>query len=266
MEAEIALFLGQAVELENKRNGYTTRTFAVKGLGALQLRVPRDRASRFQTNVVPAGKQLDEDLERDLALLQVAGLSTRTLAQMSQTIFGIKVSHMEVSRAMATLVPSAKAFLDRPLDSHRYKYLYVDGTYFHVRRSTVEMEPTLVVLGVDEQDRRSVLAMVQGDKDAVDAWRMVFVSLKERGLDPTAVQLGIMDGLPGLQTAFREAFRNARTARCWVHKARNVMTRVPRRYQLEFKKSWDTVLSPTLFHRPAATLRREPTGRISRSA
>ena len=241
MDAEIGLFLGQPAERSNKRNGYVTRTFGIKGLGAIQLRVPRDRAGRFDSQVVPAQRHYDEAIERDLALLHLAGLSTRMLAHLTQQIVGVKVSHTEVSRSLKTLVPAAKKFLDRPLSGRRFKYLYVDGTFFHVRRTTVDREPTLVVLGVDESDHRSILAMIQGDKDAVDAWRMVFAQLKERGLDAAAVQLGIMDGLPGLQTAFREAFHNAKTARCWVHKARNVMPRVPRRYQKAFLPSWNAV-------------------------
>jgi putative transposase len=241
MEAEIGLFLGQPAERGNKRNGYVSRTFGIKGLGAIQLRVPRDRAGRFDSRVVPADRHYDEAIERDLALLHLAGLSTRMLAHMSERIVGVKVSHTEVSRSIKTLVPAAKRFLDRPLGERRYKYLYVDGTFFHVRRTTVDREPTLVVLGVDESDRRSILAMIQGDKDAVAAWRMVFATLKERGLDASAVELGIMDGLPGLQTAFAEAFRNAKTARCWVHKSRNVMPLVPRRYQKAFTPSWSAV-------------------------
>jgi putative transposase len=71
---------------------------------------------------------------------------------------------------------------------------------------------------------------------------MVFAHLKERGLDSSAVQLGIMDGLPGLAEAFLEAFPQARIARCSVHKARNVFARVPRRYQAEFKVSWDAMI------------------------
>ena len=35
MDAEIALFLGGPDGRDNKRNGFTTRTFAVKGLGHL---------------------------------------------------------------------------------------------------------------------------------------------------------------------------------------------------------------------------------------
>ncbi len=241
MDAEIELFLGQQAEGVNKRNGYVTRTFGIKGLGAIQLRVARDRAGRFDSHVVPADRHYDEAIERDLALLHLAGLSTRMLAHLSAQIVGVKVSHTEVSRSLKTLVPAAKRFLDRPLSGRRFKYLYVDGTFFHVRRTTVDREPTRVVLGVDESDHRSILAMIQGDKDAVDAWRMVFAQLKERGLDASAVKLGIIDGLPGLQTAFCEAFLNAKTARCWVHKARNVMPRVPRRYQKAFLTSWNAV-------------------------
>jgi putative transposase len=241
MDAEIALFLGRPEEAENKRNGYVTRSFAIKGIGELQLRVPRDRKGRFATNVIPARRQYDAAIEKDMALLNLAGLSTRMLAQVSHQVLGIRVSAQEISESMNTLVPSAKRFLERPLGDRKWIYLYIDGTNFRVRRSTVDREPTLVVLGVDDTGRKSVLAMVQGDKDDKRAWAAVFATLKERGLDASAVQLGIMDGLPGLEDAFREAFLNAKTARCWIHKARNVMPRVPRRYQAAFQADWDAI-------------------------
>src|SRR5208283_2115068 len=123
----------------------------------------------------------------------------------------------------------------------RWVYLYLDGTFFTVRRTTVAKEPTLVVLGVDDGGHKSVLSLVFGDRDSRGAWDMVFSSLKERGLDGTAVRLGIMDGLPGLATAFTEAFPQARAARCWVHKAANTFPRVPSRYQEAFKGDWDLV-------------------------
>lgn len=241
MEAEITLFLGQDAERRNKRNGYTTRKFGIKGIGALELRVPRDREGRFDSNVVPAGRHHDQEIDRDLALLHLAGISTRMVANISSRVLGMQVSHTHVSKSLRTLVPAATQFMERELGNRRFKYLYVDGTFFSVRRSTVDKEPTLVVLGVDDTDRRSILAMIQGDKDAADAWRMVFSRLKERGLDASAVELGIMDGLPGLARAFGEAFPKARVARCWVHKSRNVMPLVPRRYQAAFENDWNAV-------------------------
>lgn len=241
MEAEMELFLGDGSQGGNKRNGYRSRTFVLKGIGTLQVRVPRDRLGRFESKVVPGGRRYDEAIEKDLALLHMAGLSTRMLAHVSRGVLGLSVSPAEVSNALKTIVPAAKAFLERDLSRRRFKYLWVDGTNFKVHRTTVGREPTLVVIGVDKDDCKSVLAMMQGDKDARGAWETVFAMLKERGLDGSAVKLGIMDGLPGLSEAFVEAFPNARAARCWVHKLRNVMTLVPRRYQAEFKRDWDKV-------------------------
>jgi putative transposase len=241
MAAEIALFLGESAEAGNKRNGYLTRDFAFKGIGVVQLRVPRDRAGRFQSAVVPARRRYDEATEKDLALLHLAGLSTRTLSQVSRRVLGVAVSRQEVANALQTVVPAAKAFLERRLDQRRWRYLYIDGTNFRVRRTTVEREPTLVVVGVDDTGRKSVLSMVQGDKDARDAWALVFADLKARGLDPSAVQLGIMDGLAGLGEVFLDAFPRAKVARCWVHKARNVLPLVARRYQAAFKTDWDAI-------------------------
>jgi transposase-like protein len=76
MEAEIQLFLGQEAEVSNKRNGYRERTFGVKGLGTLVVRVPRDRAGKFSSNVVPSMRRYDVATEKDLALLNLAGIST----------------------------------------------------------------------------------------------------------------------------------------------------------------------------------------------
>lgn len=241
MDAEIALFLGGPEGQSNKRNGYTTRTFAVKGIGAVEVRVPRDRKGLFSSNVVPARRHYDEAIEKDMALLNLAGLSTRMLSYLSKGLLGIKVSPQEVSNALHVIVPAARAFMERRLDDRRFRYLYVDGTNFKVRRTTVDKEPTLVVVGVDENDRKSVLAMVGGSKENKGTWAMVFSELKERGLDSGAVELGIMDGLPGLEDAFTDAFPRARVARCWVHKARNVFPRVPHRYQAAFKSDWDKV-------------------------
>ena len=47
-----------------------------------------------------------------------------------------------------------------------------------MRRTTVDVEPTLVVLGVDEHGFKSVLSMVSGDKDARGAWEMVFAEVQ----------------------------------------------------------------------------------------
>ncbi len=241
MEAEIGIFLGQPAEAGNKRNGFITRSYALKGIGTIRVRVPRDRDGKFESRVIPSRRRYDEVLEKEIALLHLAGLSTRMLSIMSKQLLGLRVSPQEVSNALHRIVPAARRFLERSLSCRQFKYLYIDGTNFHLRRRTVSLEPTLVVVGVDDTDRKSILAMIQGDKERRAAWEMVFQDLKERGLDAMAVKLGIMDGLPGMADAFREAFPGAVVARCWVHKARNVFPRVSQKYQSQFKVDWETM-------------------------
>jgi len=55
--------------------------------------------------------------------------------------------------------------------------------------------------------------------------------LKSRGLDGGKVTLGMMDGLPGLETVFREEFPQAKVQRCQVHVARNVLAKVPKKFK-----------------------------------
>ena len=226
MDAEIDLVLGEHNDPKNKRNGHTRRTFAIKGIGEVAVKVPRDRKGVYESKVVPPSRHYDEAIEKDIALLNLAGLSTRTLALVSRRVLGVKVSAQEVSNSLKAIVPAAKKFLERPLGDRRWVFLYVDGTYFSVRRTTVAKEPTLVVLGIDDEGHKSVLSMVQGDKDNRSTWKVVFDELKARGLDASAVRFGVMDGLPGLAAQFRESFPNALVGRCWVHKATNVFARV----------------------------------------
>ena len=52
-------------------------------------------------------------------------------------------------------------------------------------------------------------------------------------MDGSKVTLGIMDGLPGLETVFKEEFPQAKTQRCQVHVARNVLAKVPKKFKQE---------------------------------
>ena len=72
----------------------------------------------------------------------------------------------------------------------------------------------LVVIGVNEARQRQVLALQAGDKESAPAWKAVFADLVRRGLDPSTIQLGIMDGLPGLEKAFRAATGPWRKVNC----------------------------------------------------
>jgi len=236
LHAEMSLFLGQPEQSDNKRNGYHEREYALKHVGAIRLKMPVDRRRRFESDVIPAHEQIDPRLKEDMAVLHLAGLSKRTLAMVSKRILGVEIAKDTVSNSLDLVRDKALAFLTRSLAGKNYTALFIDGTNFRIqRRGTTEKEPSLVVLGLDDRHCYSVLAIEPGTKDDADSWRAVFASLRERGLDMSAVRLGVMDGLPGLESAFRESFPRAITGRCWVHALRNAVAKTPARLREPFK-------------------------------
>jgi putative transposase len=100
----------------------------------------------------------------------------------------------------------------------------------------------LVVLGIGEDDCKSILAIEPGTRDDVHAWRVVLRELKRRGLDGSSVRVGVMDGLPGLEALFLEEFPNAVTARCWSHAMRNAVEKSPKKLRELFKKLANKVM------------------------
>jgi putative transposase len=170
-----------------------------------------------------------------MAILQLAGLSSRTLSMISKRLLGVESGKDSVNASLALVEGEAKKWLDRPIE-RAYWALYVDGTNFKVqRRGSTAREPALVVLGIDETNHRSILAIEPGTKDSVDCWRAVFSSLKRRGLIASKVRLGVMDGLPGLENLFKQEFTNAVTQRCWFHALGNAIAKSPARLRDAFK-------------------------------
>ena len=242
MDMEIALFLGRPEQLGNKRNGYLSKQYTLKGLGAIRVRVPSDRKRQFESLIIPKYEKIDPRIKEDLAVLHLAGISTRTLGMISRRIFGIEVGKDLISRSLKSIEEKAKAWINRPLED-TYWALYVDGTNFNLqRKGTTLREPTLIVLGVNSKNQKSILSMTPGRKEHAQVWKTVFNDLLQRGLNPSKVKIGIMDGLPGLGTVFKECFQNAVTARCWVHAKINAMNKCPARFREAFEKKLNEVM------------------------
>jgi putative transposase len=199
------------------RNGSYTRTFCIKGIGDVEVRVPRDRDGGFQTQVLPRAQRYDERITEDLAAMYLTGISTRTLSLPTKRLIGRSLSATEVSNASAELKQSVEVWRTRDLSREPFKYLFVDGVNFGMRiGKTIERVPILVVIGVKVDGTKLVLALQSGDKESAPTWRQLFKDLKKRGLDASTVTLGIMDGLSGLEKVFEESFlmQRSNAARC----------------------------------------------------
>jgi len=235
MDVELTHFLGRGryerkrEVLVNHRNGSYGRTFTLKGVGEVGVKVPRDREGEFKTRVLPRGKRYEDAIKEELCLMFLTGVSTRSLSMISKKLVGRKLSATEVSEANTQLVEAIERWRNRDLYQERIKYLYLDGVCFDMRIGRkIESVPVLVAIGVTEKGHKIVLGLQAGDKESAPTWRQFFKDLKGRGMAGSTVVLGIMDGLPGLEKVFKEEFPNAEVQRCQVHVARNVLAKVPK--------------------------------------
>lgn len=235
MRAELSHFLGrepyERKEGEaNHRNGSYERRFAMKRFGEVAVEVPRDRSGEFHSEVLPRSKRYEDELRKDVCLMYLTGVSTRTLSMISKQLLGRKISAGEVSRANGELLDAVEGWRTRDLSEEKIKYLLLDGVNFSMRvAGSVETVPVLVAIGVKEDGTRLVLGLQAGDKESASNWREFFKDLKSRGLAAETVTLGVMDGLTGLEMVFKEEFPNAEVQRCQVHVARNVLAKVPQK-------------------------------------
>ena len=235
MTTELTHFLGREAyeRMEgdvNHRNGSYPREFTLKGVGKVDVKVPRDRKGDFKTQIIPRSKQYEDELRQDLSMMFLTGISTRTLSMMSERLIGRRVSPTEVSNANKELIGAVEAWRERDLSKESFKYMFLDGVNFDMRiDGSIEKVPVLVAIGVTERGFKKVLGFQAGDKESAPTWREFIKDLKKRGLGSKDMVLGIMDGLPGLEKVFKEEFPKARVQRCQVHVSRNVLAKVPRK-------------------------------------
>jgi putative transposase len=232
MGVELTHFLGRkpyerADGEVNHRNGSYARSFTLKGIGEVQVAIPRDRKGDFTTQIIPRSKQYEDALREDLTVLFLTGISTRSLSMISNRLLGRTLSPAEVSNANKELIAAVESWRTRDLSTESITYLFVDGVTFDMRvGGHGEPVPVLVAIGVTETGRKLVLGFQAGDKESASNWREFFKDLKARGLNGQMVTLGIMDGLRGLEAVFKEEFPQARVQRCQLHVARNVLAKV----------------------------------------
>lgn len=102
--------------------------------------------------------------------------------------------------------------------------LYLDALFVPLRRDTVEQESIYLAMGVNLDGYREILGFYVGGRESATGWKEVLEDLYRRGLQE--VLLGVFDGLPGLEEAFRSVYWEADVQRCMTHKMRNTTAAV----------------------------------------
>ncbi len=225
MKAEIKHFMENREDKEkpNSRNGYYPRTLHTKYGLIEELQVPRDRNSEYQTQLFEPYQRRDGWLEEAVIQMYKSGMGTRDVARFIESMFGSHYSPTTVSNITATVLEDIEQWRARPLQK-RYAIIYLDGMYIKLKRSTVKGEVIYFAMGIDEEGHRQILGFYVGGQESANGWRDVLKDLYKRGA--LEVLLGVFDGLPGLDDAFRETYPRADVQHCVVHKVRATFPKI----------------------------------------
>jgi len=212
-------------ERVDTRAGHYTRGLETKA-GKVELRVPRLRSLPFETQIIERYRRRESSVEEAMIEMYLAGVSVRRVEDITQQLWGTRVSPSTVSSMNKKIYGRIDAWRNRKITG-KHPYVYLDGIC--LKRSwggEVLNVSVLVAVGVDQDGFREILGVCEGAKEDKEGWKGFLRHLKQRGLSGT--QLFISDACLGLVEALGELFANARWQRCMVHWYRNVFTVVPR--------------------------------------
>ena len=139
-----------------------------------------------------SGIAAGSSVEEALIEMYLAGVSVRRVEDITETLWGSKVSPPTISELNKKAYVHIEDWRNRPLQGGRYPYVYVDGIY--LRRNwggEFENVAILVAIAVNEDGYREVLGAAEGMKEDKASWINFFQWLRGRGLDGVKPSLEI---------------------------------------------------------------------------
>lgn len=220
-------------EAKQYRNGYGKERNLTCGCGRIPVRVPRLRVP-YESQIVRRYQRLSDEVRATLPELYAHGLAVGDFSQCLRLLLGDEapLSETTIVRLKAKWKAEYEQWQKRPLDEE-YLYVWVDGVYPKAGPKEEKMA-LLVVVGLNRHGAKEILAIVEGYRESMESWREVFRSLKKRGAK--FLGLVIADGMDGVWKALREVYPRSQEQRCWVHKMRNVIDKVPQHAEDEIRE------------------------------
>ena len=207
------------------RAGHYERGFQTKA-GQVKLKMPKLRHVPFETAIIERYRRRESSVEEALVEMYLAGVSVRRVEDITEALWGSRVSPSTVSDLNQKIFERVEAWRNRPVEKG-YPYVFVDGLW--LKRSwggEIQNISVLVAIGVNRDGYREVLGVAEGCREDSESWRNFLRYLKGRGLDE--IKLLISDKSLGLLEALGDLYPQARWQRCVVHFYRNVLNAVPR--------------------------------------
>ena len=215
-------------ERSDERKAYRSGSYERKlqtSAGTVKLQVPKLRGASFETQIIERYRRREASVEESMVSMYVAGVSVRRVEDITEALWGERVSPSAVSRLNEKIFERIEEWRQRPL-AESYPYLYMDGIWLKQSwGGSVETVSILVAVAVNEEGYREVVGVVEGRKEDAESWRGLLRNIQERGLKKT--RLIISDKSKGLIQVLPEFYPEAQWQRCVFHFHKNILHEVP---------------------------------------
>ena len=225
LEAELDEELGYSKydyrnkETKNSRNGHSSKTLRTS-FGDVEVSVPRDRKSEFEPQLLKKNQtSISQDIEEKILSMYAKGMTTGDIETHIRDIYGIEVSDTTISRITDKILPAAKEWQQRPLESI-YAVVFLDAIHYHVRsEGQIVKKAVYIAIGVDLEGHKDVLGMWVGENESAKYWATVLNSLKNRGVED--ILIVCTDNLTGFSAAIESVYPKTEIQNCIIHQLRN---------------------------------------------
>ncbi len=231
MDAEVSAQIGaghgeRSETRLTRRNGYRPRRWDTR-VGTIELGIPKLREGSYFPSLLEPRRRSERALVSVVTQAYVEGVSTRRVDALVRSLGCDGISKSQVSRICAELDEVVSSFLERPLDSGPYRYLWLDALTQLVREEGRVVQVSVVVAtAVNASGKRELLGIDVGTSEDGAFWLSFLRGLVARGL--SGVELVTSDAHQGLREAIATVFAGASWQRCRTHFMRNLLTRVPK--------------------------------------
>ncbi len=147
-------------DTDNSRNGHSSKTLRTS-FGNVEVSVPRDRKGEFEPQVLKKNQtSISQDIEEKILSMYAKGMTTGDMEAHIQDIYGISVSDSTVSRITDKILPVAKEWQQRPLESI-YAVVFLDAIHYHVRsEGQIVKKAVYIAIGIDLDGRKDLKALM----------------------------------------------------------------------------------------------------------
>ena len=204
---------------DNSRNGHSSKNLRTS-FGDVEVSVPRDRKGEFEPQLLKKNQtSISQDIEEKILSMYAKGMMTGDIEAHIQDIYGLAVSDTTVSRITDKILPVAKEWQQRPLESI-YAVVFLDAIHYHVRSEGQIVKKTVyIAIGLDLDGRKDVLGMWVGENESAKFWATVLNGLRNRGVED--IFIACTDNLTGFDTAIHAVFPETEIQNCMIHQLRN---------------------------------------------